>query len=592
MDPEHKAMNACSVLEHARDCYKRGVWTDAYRSLSSVNRAAPLSGEDLELLAMSAYLSGHDDYMKTLARAHRLYADDGESSCAIRCAFWLGLLLLLRGERGRAAGWFARARRLLAPEARDGVGHGYVLLQVVLQHLCDRDWQIAYATAARVADIGDRFREPDLTACARHFQGRIRMNQGHLSEGLALLDEVMIAVTGGELSPLITGLIYFSVIESCRQVYALDRVREWTVALTRWCRHWSDMVAFTDICKVYRMKIMHLCGAWSDVIEEARACVECTQTTTNRTIAEAFYHQAEAHRLRGEFQAAEEAYRRASQSGLDPQPGLALLRVSQGRLDAASAAIRRSLIPTSDRLQRTRFLPAYVEIMLAEEKIAEAREATRELEETALCFDTEALNAIAASARGTVDLADGDPQSALDSLYYAWRVWKKFGAPYMAARVRVLIALACGALGDSDGHELELAAARTAFDELGAVPDLARINSFSSRTPPAQRNALTPRELQVLCLVAGGKTNKAIAAELVLSEKTIDRHVSNIFVKLGVPSRSAATAFAYEHRLIRPPCSADPADHGVMIGRYIKYSGRSASDPQQSRRRVDIIGRD
>jgi DNA-binding CsgD family transcriptional regulator len=552
MDPEKNALSPRGELEPARDGFQKGVAT-----------------EEIELLALSAYLSGpNDDYMMTLNRAHRLYVDAGERLRAVRCAFWLGLLLILRGELGRAAGWFARARRLLAREEQDCAEHGYLLLPVALQHLYAHDWDTAYVTAAQAADIGDRFCEPDLTACARYFQGRARTKQGQVSEGLTLLDEVMIAATSGELSPLITGLVYRSVIESCRQIYAFDRVREWTAALTRWCRLRRDMAAFTDFCKVHRMEIMHLCGAWSDVIEEARVCVERSQTAPHRTLAEVLYQQAEAHRLRGEFPAAEEAYRRASQSGLDPQPGLALLRASQGRLDAASVAIRRSLIPVTDPLERTRYLPAYIEILLAEEKISEAREATRELEETALCFGTEGLNAIAASARGAVDLADGDAEPALNSLRHAWRAWRKFDAPYLAARVRVLVALAYDALGNKEACQIELAAARTTFDELGAAPDLARVDSFSCRAVSVEQSVLTRRELQVLRLVAGGHTNKAIAAELVLSEKTVDRHLSNIFAKIGVSSRVAATVFAYEHRLIRSVCIADPGGHGISLRKH------------------------
>jgi ATP/maltotriose-dependent transcriptional regulator MalT len=266
--------------------------------------------------------------------------------------------------------------------------------------------------------------------------------------------------------------------------------------------------------------------------------------------AAAFYQQGEVHRLRGEVAAAEEAYRRASQWGSEPQPGLALLRVAQGRIDAAAAAIRRAVSATADRLQRTRLLPAFVEIMLAAGDIEEARAACRELEETAERLDTEVLGAMVAHACGAVALADGGARAALGSLRRAFEIWQRVEAPYQVARVRVLIALACRALGDEEGGRLELEAARAVFERLGAAPDLASIDALVHGAPRNRPGGLTPRELQVLRLIAAGKTNKMIAAELSLSEKTVDRHASNIFMKLDIPTRAAATAYAYEHQLI------------------------------------------
>ena len=296
---------------------------------------------------------------------------------------------------------------------------------------------------------------------------------------------------------------------------------------------------------------MQLHGAWPDALDEARrACERFTLGFDQQPPAAAFYQQAEVHRLRGEFTAAEEAYRNASQGGWEPQPGLALLRLAQGRIEAADAAIRRVLSVTTDQLQRTKLLPACIEIMLAGGAIPEARDACRELEEIAERFGIGVLSAQAAHARGAVALADGEAQAALGALRHAWQVWQQVEVPYLAARVRVLMGLACRALGDEDGGRLELDAARAVFAQLGAAPDLAWIDSLRQRAPSGRPQGLTPRELQVLRLVAAGKTNKAIATELCVSEKTVDRHVSNIFSKLHVPSRAAATAYAYEHQLI------------------------------------------
>ena len=544
--------DATYELERGREFYARRAWMDAYTSLSDADRVTPLGAEDLELLATSAYMLGRDDdCVGRLERAYHLHLDAGEVLRAVRCAFWMGMNLALRGEMGRATGWLARAQRLVEREEDDCVERGYLLVPVMLRHEAMGDWEAAYATAADAVEVGERFGDADLLALAVHEQGYALIQQGRVEEGLGLLDEAMVAVTAGELSPIVTGIVYCSVIDGCQEVYELRRAQEWTAALTRWCEDQTDLVAFSGRCLVHRAEIMELHGAWQAALEEARrARQRCEQGNNLSAAGQAFYRQGEVHRLQGNFSSAEEAYRDASRYGCEPQPGLAQLRLAQGNDDAAAAAIQRAVGETTDPLKRARLLPAYVEIMLATGDVDEARSACRELHEISVRYESGMLDAMVAHARGAVGLTEGDARAALLALRRAWKVWQELEVPYEVARVRVLLGLACRALGDDDTASLELEAARDGFARLAAAPDLARVESLTRNATSVVAHGLTQRELQVLRLVAAGETNKAIATDLVLSERTVDRHVSNIFAKLGVSSRAAATAYAYKHQLV------------------------------------------
>ena len=526
---------------------------DAYESLSRADQVALLGAEDLELLARSSYMLGRDDeYVSCLERAHHTYLEAGEASRAVRCAFWIGHNLLFRSEMSPALGWFARAQRVLEREKRDCVEHGYLLIPALLQHVFSGDFEAAHATALNAAEIGERFGDQDLVALALMEQGHALVKQGRTGEGLQLVDETMVAVTAGELSPIVAGIVYCNTIAFCQSVYELRRAREWTAALTRWCEDQPEMIAHKGLCLVHRAEIMTLVGAWRDALEEAyRVGERFRQGVLNeRALGHAAYRQGEVHRLQGEFAAAETAYREASRCGYEPQPGLALLRLAQGNANAAAAAIRRVVGETTKPLKRAKFLPAYVEIMLAVGDGEEARIAYRELEGIAERQGSDALDAMSAHAEGAVDVAEGDARAALLALRRAWQMWQELEAPYEAARVRVLLGLACRALGDYDTAALEFEAARGVFERLGAAPDLAYLDSLAPSSAPSGAQGLTARELQVLRLVASGETNKAIAAELVLSDRTVERHVRNIFSKLGVSSRAAATAYAYKHQLV------------------------------------------
>jgi DNA-binding CsgD family transcriptional regulator len=538
-------------LARGREAGRRLAWGDAYASLSLAEQSGSLAGEDLELLAAAAYLLGHaDECRQSLQRASRAHVVAGDSRRAARCVFWVAFTLLLEGDLAPAGGWLARATRLLDRE-QECAEHGLLLLPAVVQAAAAGDYASADAVAGRAAEIGARVGDADLLSLALHFQGRALVKEGRVRDGLALLDEAMVAVVAGEVWLPVAGNIYCSMIDACLEMSDLRRAQEWTTALAAWWATQPDMMTFTGQCLVHRAEILQLHGAWPEAVEETkRACERLAHAADRYTTGSAHYRQAEIYRAHGDFAAAEEAYREASQWGHEPQPGLALLWLAEDKTEAAEAAIRRVVAETTDRLRRAKLLPAHVEIMLAVGDVAAARAAGDELGEIADAYDTPAVRAAAGRALGGVLLAEGDARSALGALRGAWELWRQLDAPYEAARVRVLIALGCRGLGDEESAALELDAAGRVFGELGAAPDLTRVEDLTRRQTDAAAHRLTPRELQVLRLVATGKTNHAIAADLVIADKTVDRHVTNIFAKLGVSSRAAATAYAYQHRLL------------------------------------------
>jgi ATP/maltotriose-dependent transcriptional regulator MalT len=544
-----KAASNQQTLERGRASFATGAWADAHAALRAADEAAPLEGEDVELLARAAYMLGLDDeYLRGLERAHYDHLDAGNAPRAIRCAWWIGLCLLLQNEAAPALGWFARGQRLLEREEVDCVERGYLLVAHMLECFAERDYQGAHDAAAEAIEVGERFDDRDLVAIAVMDQGHALLELGRTRDGLRLVDESMVAVTSGELSPIVAGILYCNTIAICRSVHELRRASEWTAALTLWCERQPDMVAHKGVCLVHRAEIMQTQGAWDEALDEAKR-VGAEGVLNRRASVGALYVQGEIHRLRGELEAAEEAFRLSTRQGGDAQPGLALLRLSQGRLDVALAAIRR-VAGETESLSRARLLPAYVEIALAAGEVDEAASATEELAVIADAQGSDALRALSAYARGEVALARGEISHALSALRESLLRWLTLEAPYQAARTRVLLGRVCAEVGDQDGAVLELDAARATFEELGARPDLERLAALARPEAAPNSSGLSARELEVLRLLATGDTNKAIAATLVLSERTVDRHVANIYAKLGVSSRAAATARAYEQQLI------------------------------------------
>jgi DNA-binding CsgD family transcriptional regulator len=542
---------ASRLLESGREAYAQRSWRDAHESLSAADRAAPLEPADLELLATTAFMLGHDhEYIDTLERAHDVYLQREEPLRAFRCAIWCGMILMTRGEVGPGSAWIGRAQRLGEGQPDDSVERGYLLMPLAMRHEAAGEFEAAAAAAGQAAALAERFGEADGFALASYTQGHMLIRAGRVPEGLAVLDEAMLAATRGDLSPMTTGIVYCGVILDCQEVFEARRAQEWTAALTEWCAGQPDLVAFTGRCLVHRAEILQLGGAWPDALEEARKARQRFIDAENLgRVGLALYREAELQRLLGAFEAAEQAYREASRHGWDPQPGLSQLRLAQGRVDAAMASIQRVLAETEDPLKRAGLLPACVEITLAAGDVDAAGAACVELEELAERFESAMLGAMVAQARGAVHLARGDPPAALGSLRPALEIWQELDAPYEVARTRELIGLACRALDDDEATSLELGAARATFEELKATPDAARLAALTAPVGTSPRG-LTARELEVLRLVAAGRSNREIAAQLVISEHTVARHLQNIFAKLDVTSRTAAASFAFEHELV------------------------------------------
>ncbi len=417
------------------------------------------------------------------------------------------------------------------------------------------DAEKACASFEQATALGERFGNTDLLACSVLSHGQALIQMQRTDEGIRLLDESMVAVTSGQVSPIMAGVIYCAVIITCERAYDLQRAHEWTVALDEWCRSQPELIAFRGQCLIHRSEVMQLKGDWAAARAESERACELLSGRSQALMGRAFYQQGELYRLTGEFDRADAAYRKAGKQGFEPQPGVSLLRLAQGNLRAAVASIRRVENEAGSQqgpgagVQRIKILGPFAEIMLVTGELEPARAAADELAEIARKMEAPFVTAIAAHTNGAVLLASGDAEAALVPLREAWSAWQKLDAPYEAARVRVLIGQACQQVGDNDTATLHLDAAAAVFERLGAAPDLGRLQ-HDTPTPGGAVAELSKRERQVLALVASGKTNRQIAAKLGISEHTVARHLSNVFGKLGVNSRTAASAIAFQHDLV------------------------------------------
>lgn len=543
-------MTTGDALDRAREAFARRSWGEAYGLLRAAERERPLDAADLERLATAAYLVGADAASTDAwARAFAAAAQAGDVATAARCGFWAGFLLVLRGATAQGGGWLARAQRLVDGADLDCAARGLLLVPVGVDRLDAGDASGAHEAFERARATGVAVADPDLVALGTLGSGQALLRMEQTSAGVALLDEVLVAVTADEVSPIVAGIVYCAAVEAYQEIFDLRRAREWTEALGDWCASQPDLVPYRGQCLVHRSEILQRHGAWSEaMVEVAQAVARLSSPTAHPAVGTAFYQQAELHRLRGEVGEAEEAYRRADEWGRVPQPGLALLRLAQGDVGAAAAAIRQAVADSVDRVTRASLLAACAEIAIAAGDVPAARSAADALTDLAARLDAPPLGAVAAQASAAVHLAEGDSAAAAGAARAALAAWQKLDAPYEAARSRVLLARACRARGDHDTAAMELDIAGDVFARLGAAPDVAAVAELTSTRPAP--GGLTARELEVLALTATGRTNREIADELVISQHTVRRHLQNIFTKLDVSSRAAATAYAYQHGLI------------------------------------------
>lgn len=538
-----------AAVDRARDAVVRRAWGEAYAELLAADAADGLEADDLELLAVAAYLVGEEHASEQAwERGHAVHEAAGRVEHAARCAVWLGIVLFLRGEVARAGGWFARAEHLADGAPADGRGRCFGLIAANLTALLRDDLETARSLAVEMIDVGRRSDDRELLAWGLMCAGEAEIALGDLRRGLPRLDEAMLALRSGDLSPLPAGVVYCAAIDACMAAYDLRRASEWTDALTDWCTAEPDLVPFRGQCLVHRAQLLQARGAWVEAAAEAARASHRLSTPHSPALALARYQEAEIHRLRGEFALADEAYRDAAARGHDPAPGLALLRLAQGDVAAATALARRMLAEHLGGPRAPIVLGAAVEVLVAARDLDGAAAACAQLIEHVERGAPSVVRAVADHARGVVVLAEGDAGDALAHLRRACRTFHDVDLPYEAARSEVGIAAACRALGDRESADLALDAARTTFERLGATPDLDRIDRLGSE-PDGRAGPLTPREREVLRLVAAGMSNREIADALTISPHTVGRHLQNLYMKLHLSSRAAATAYAYEHGL-------------------------------------------
>ena len=537
-----------TTLEQARAAYGRREWALARAAYLGARAVAPLSAEDMAALSDAAWWEGAiDESLSACEEAYRmfLHGDDPRPRRAAMLAIDIGFSWYLRGEDAMGSGWISRAERLLEGEG-DCAELGYLQSLAIDECLGAGDFDAATEAARTVAAIGARHGDDTLLSYALVGEGIALIKQGRVRDGLAALDEAMLPVVAGRVRPTWAGNIYCQLMNVCHDLADLRRARQWTEATARWCAGFSNAVMFLGVCRVHRAQLLQVHGDWLSAEEEiARVCRDLSAMNVG-AVGLALYELGEVRRMRGDLEGAASAYAQAHEHGKEPQPGLALVWVAEGRAFEAVAALAACEARTNDRLGKTRLWEALVPAAVAAGDLPAARAAADALDDAAATFASPGLLAAAAESRGRVCLADGDSPAAVEALRSACRQWHDLEAPYRIAQTRLALADALDRTGDEHGAALERAAATAAQARLGII------SPMPAGSVSVLPDGITRREAEVLELVSQGLTNREVAEALVLSERTVARHLANLFTKIGVTTRTAATTYAHNHGLARP----------------------------------------
>lgn len=545
-------------LARARAFRASYAWRQACDEFRAAGGPAGLGAEDLECFAECAQIVGfRDEAIAALVRAFEERAAHGQVRPAVASAFWLWQAYRLNGEDAQANGWLARARELGPDDAGDEPG--WLLITAAYYRMGAGAYDDAVTLLARARDGAARMHDADQLAFATLLTGRALVLSGRFRDGLDLLDDGMLRVLAGQTTPRATSLLFCAAIGTCEmEVHDVARVREWSAALGSWLDKVPPFGGpFYGHCLTYHAVHLRLAGKWAAALAQLEvACRSLAEGAGLRFMGHARYELGESHRLLGDFPAAVEAYRAAAFTGGPTQPGLALLRLALGDVPAAAAGTRRALGESVGPAARVEVLPAAVTVLLAAEAAAEAEAAAAELGSLAEHFASDSVRAAHARALGEVALAQEDWQKALPVLRQAAGLWRGLDVPYETAQCSVLLATAYRGVEDDEAADLELESAREAFERLGARHDQLMVQGMLRHSDVLQhpdvpgQHGLSPREVEVLRLIVHGLTNRAIGTELFLSERTVQRHVSNIFDKLGVTSRTQAATHALELGII------------------------------------------
>lgn len=521
--------DGAGTIESGRQAYAAGDWTAAHARLDAMR--ATLEVDDLALLARSAWFLAHvPESIELSEEVFRRYRDADRVDEAADTALLLALLWFARGSMSVMSGWVSRARTLLA-DLPDRAAHGYLAYLDGMSEVLI-EGRPAPESLDRLQHLARVLRDPALDALALTVAGVTDLRHGDVARGFARLDEAMLPVIAGQVPAEWGGDIYCTVIHVCHELADFQRMADWTSATERWCSRFASEAIYPGICRVHRLELRGAHGEW-DAVEVQLAAESRALLDGNDWVAgEGFYQLGEILRRRGDHAGALEAYAAARAAGIDPQPGEALLAFTEGRAAEAWSMLAASL-QRRDRVARVRLLRAGVEVALAMGRMADAVELARELREAAADYRSRGFLAWAAHADGMLALRQDRPAEALTALQEAAALLRRDRQPYETARVLEWIAQAHEAHGRPGAAQRARAEAAETFSRLGVRPPRAA----------AGDGLLTAREVEVLECVAAGASNRAVAARLFISEKTVGRHLANIYVKLGVGSRTAAAAW-------------------------------------------------